>query len=150
MPSIALIVAGAYFALFALALLWNVVTDLVAGLGAAMRARQFPHDVPLSDPRVVVTLVHGTWGRKTTWILPDSPLCQTLLRAADAPVLFQRFMWSGSNSISARRTAVRGLVTHLHTAIQRWPHAEHCVVAHSHGGNVAFQALADPVLLRRS
>jgi hypothetical protein len=149
MPSIALIVAGAYFALFAVALLWNVVTGLVAGIGAAMRARQFPLDVPLSDPRVVVTLVHGTWARKTTWILPDSPLCQTLLRSVDAPVLFQRFMWSGSNSISARRTAVRGLVTHLHTVIERWPLAAHYVVAHSHGGNVAFQALADPVLNER-
>ena len=74
MPSIALIVAGAYFALFALALLWNVMTDLVAGIGAAMRARQFPHDVPLFDPRVVVTLVHGTWGVKRRGFF-QAPLC---------------------------------------------------------------------------
>jgi pimeloyl-ACP methyl ester carboxylesterase len=149
MPSIALTLAGAYFVVFVLALLWNVVIDLAAGISAAMRVRQFPPDAPSFEPRIVVTLVHGTWARRTTWILPDSPLCQTLVRAADASVLFQRFLWSGRNSISARRAAVNDLVAHLHAVIEQWPTAEHYVVAHSHGGNVAFQALADAMLNKR-
>jgi pimeloyl-ACP methyl ester carboxylesterase len=149
MPSIALTVAGAYFAVFVLALLWNVITDVISGIAAVLRARQLPTDVPSSEPGIVVTLVHGTWARRTSWTVRDSPLCKTLLRAADAPVLFQRFVWSGRNSISARRGAVRGLVEHLHSVIGQWPNARHYVVAHSHGGNVAFQALGDPVLNER-
>ena len=146
MPSITFIVAGAYLAVFIFALVWTVVTGVIAGINAALRIRRLPNELPVSEPRIVVTLVHGTWARRTTWIFPDSPLCRTLLRAADAPVLFQRFTWSGRNSISARRGAADALAAHLHRLIAQWPNAGHYVVGHSHGGNVAFQALADPVL----
>jgi pimeloyl-ACP methyl ester carboxylesterase len=149
MPSILFVIAGAYFAVFVLALLWNVVTYVVTGIAAALRARQLPNDVPSSEPSIIITLVHGTWARRAMWTLPGSPLCRTLVHAADAPVLFQRFIWSGRNSISARRRAVNGLIEHLHSLIEEWPHARHYVVAHSHGGNVAFQALADPLLNER-
>ena len=146
MPSLALIVAGAYLAVFMFALVWNLVLGVVAGISAAMRIRQLPNELPVSEPTIVVTLVHGTWARRTSWIFLDSPLCRTLRRAADAPVLFQRFTWSGRNSTSARRGAVDALAAHLHRLIAQWPNARHYVVGHSHGGNVAFQALADPVL----
>jgi hypothetical protein len=149
MPSIPFVIAGAYVAVFALALLWNAVSYVVAAIAAGLRARHIATDAPSSEPGIVVTLVHGTWARRATWTAPGSPLRQTLLRAADAPVLFQQFIWSGRNSISARRRAVNGLVQHLHAVIEQWPNAAHYVVAHSHGGNVAFQALADPRLHER-
>jgi hypothetical protein len=149
MPTLGLIIAGAYFAVFILALACNVVMDVIARVRVALRVRQLPQDVPVSEPRIVVTLIHGTWARGAAWILPDSPLCRTLVRAVDAPVLFQRFIWSGGNSISARRRAVNGLVAHLHALIERWPNAGHYVVAHSHGGNVAFKALGDSILKER-
>ena len=44
------------------------------------------------------------------------------------------------------KRAVRDLVRHLHAVTRRWPRARHYVVAHSHGGNIAFHALGDRVL----
>jgi hypothetical protein len=61
-------------------------------------------------------------------------------------VLFQPFVWSGRNSLAARRRAVQDLIERLQASAARWPRARHYVVGHSHGGNIAFQALADPAL----
>lgn len=149
MPTLGIIVAGAYFAVFALALLWNGVTALLAASARALRARQL-HDEPSVDhPACVITLVHGTWARRAAWTFPGSPLRQRVSGAALGPVAFKRFVWSGRNSLSARQQAVRGLIEHLHAAIERWPHARHYVIAHSHGGNIAFHALRDRALNER-
>ena len=148
MPGIGFLVAGAYVAVFALALAWTVAMSLLAYLTAIRRDSHPAEDGP-DDPATVVTLIHGTWARRAAWTLPGSPLRRVLSRAATGPLLFQRFAWSGRNSISARQTAVRDLVRHLHGVTQRWPRAQHYVVAHSHGGNIAFYALSDRVLQDR-
>ncbi len=142
------IVAAAYFAVFAIALLWNAASNVFAGLYALHEGKQ-PDDPLPSAPKVVVTLVHGTWARRATWTMSGSPLRDTLSRVVNAPIAFTRFVWSGRNSISARQRAVKDLTEHLRSLITRWPQAHHYVVAHSHGGNVAFQVLADPLLQER-
>jgi hypothetical protein len=139
-------VAGAYFSVFALALLWNLGTRIAAALGARFFARHFAEPTWPAEPDVVVTLVHGTWARDAEWTLADSALRATIARAAGGSVAFQRFVWSGKNSIAARRRALEGLVAHLRRLIEGWPRARHYVVGHSHGGNVALQALGDAAL----
>ena len=146
MPSIGLLIAGAYFVVFALAFLWNVMTTGIAAISARFRAGHMSDEAQEGDPEIVVTLVHGTWARRATWTMTGSELRSTLSRAANAPVAFQPFVWSGRNSISARRRAVKDLTEHLRKAIEQAPKAAHYIVAHSHGGNIAFQALADPLL----
>jgi hypothetical protein len=146
MPSLGFVIAGAYVAVFALALVWTATTSLLASLAARRRDRQPPEEAPADEPSTVITLVHGTWSRRAAWTQPGSPLRHTLSHAAAGPVVFQRFGWSGKNSISARQRGVRDLVRHLHAVTQQWPRARHYLVAHSHGGNIAFHALGDPVL----
>jgi hypothetical protein len=102
--------------------------------------------------RALVTLVHGTWGRgifkkanDTTGLWFDQQsdfvvsLRSTFARYHLAPE-FLEFSWSGSNSITARSDAARGLVAHLTTAFDNEPLCPHLVIAHSHGGNVALLA----------
>jgi pimeloyl-ACP methyl ester carboxylesterase len=148
MPGILEIITGAYFAVFLLALLWNGVISLIKFLYSLARNQHegLPIDnyQPPLEPEVVITLVHGTWARSAAWTLPSSDLCKALSERARGPVRFERFIWSGRNSISARRQAVNRLVTHLHSFFDRWPKARHYLVGHSHGGNIAFQALTDP------
>jgi hypothetical protein len=102
--------------------------------------------------RVVVTLVHGTWGRgivnkKTDstglWFDQRSTFARGLrsrfARYSITPE-FLHFIWSGSNSIAARSVAARSLAAHLTEAFKNEPSCLHLVIAHSHGGNVALLA----------
>jgi hypothetical protein len=59
-------------------------------------------------------------------------------RRFDVPLMLP-FFFSG----------LSGRAEYLQSLIGQWPNARHYVVAHSHGGNVAFQALGDPVLNER-
>src|SRR5688572_33060066 len=100
MPGLGFFVAGAYLAVFALALVWTATTSVLAHLAARRRDPPPPEDPLPEHPATVVTLVHGTWSRQAAWTLPGSPLRRTLSHAAAEPVVFQRFAWSGRNSIS--------------------------------------------------
>lgn len=100
-------------------------------------------------PRVVVTLVHGTWPGAASWCQDMSPLCVALRRAFPYEILFKPFSWSGGNSLRARAKAAAGLRSHLYSAIVTWPRARHYVIAHSHGGNIALYALRDADLASR-
>ena len=94
---------------------------------------------------VVVTLVHGTFGRlpgrDASWTREGSFLRQRLEEELHADVAFQSFRWSGMNWPSARYAAARRLREHFRTTAERYPERSHYVVAHSHGGNVAMYAL---------
>jgi hypothetical protein len=93
-----------------------------------------------SRPQVVITLVHGTWGRKTTWTQPDSRLREVLIQhLPDAEI--RAFSWSGKNSPSARHKASLALSLDLRELLQLQPQALHVVIGHSHGGNVALKAV---------
>jgi hypothetical protein len=96
---------------------------------------------------VVVTLVHGTFGRlpgrDAAWTRDGSPLRRRLLEELGPDVLFQTFRWSGMNWPSARYRAARRLREQFRTTAERHSACGHYVVAHSHGGNVALYALRD-------
>jgi len=79
------------------------------------------------------------------WFEPGSEFTQKVKEKV-APALrddieFHEFLWSGSNSLGARAAAADGLRTHLQTEFSRTPGACHLLIAHSHGGVVAFNAV---------
>jgi hypothetical protein len=96
---------------------------------------------------IVVTLVHGTFGRlpgrDAAWVRDGSVLRRHLEAELGADVLFLPFRWSGMNWPSARYRAASRLRDHCRVVARRYPARSHYVVAHSHGGNVALYALRD-------
>ena len=95
---------------------------------------------------IVVTLVHGTFGRlpwrDAGWTREESALRQRL-QAEVGEVLFVPFRWSGMNWPAARYRAARALREHFASIAERYPRHAHYIVAHSHGGNVTLYALRD-------
>jgi hypothetical protein len=113
-------------------------------------------------PRLIVTLVHGTWGRgfipgdfdpcrswrtylpfkwfvrspRAPWFHPTAPFHRKLQTLARCEV--RSFSWCGSNSVFARSRAAKALKRLLESDPAN---TRHVIVAHSHGGNVALQAL---------
>ena len=96
---------------------------------------------------VVVTLVHGTFGRlpgtDAAWTREGSMLRERLGAELGGDVVFVPFRWSGMNWPAARYRAARRLRDHFRHTAQRYPARSHYVIAHSHGGNVALYALRD-------
>jgi hypothetical protein len=116
-----------------------------------------------ASPDVLITLVHGTWGRgvfpkdrapDARWSLPrwfddDHGFPRKLRRALSACSLGAEivpFKWGGENSIRKRDEAAGELASLLSEQRNRSPHAVRVVIAHSHGGNVALRALHHPTL----
>lgn len=97
-----------------------------------------PRQMPL-----VVTLIHGTWARNAPWTQDGSALRQALAAAFGNDTVFRPFNWSGDNAFSARAAAAAELNDFLLAGMTERPTATHVVVAHSHGGNVALEALRD-------
>lgn len=95
----------------------------------------------LHHPRAVFTLVHGTWSRSAAWTNSESSLCRALITAFGYKVVFNPFVWSGSNSLKARRAASREFRTNLKQTVELYPAAYHYIICHSHGGNVVLDAL---------
>jgi hypothetical protein len=60
-----------------------------------------------------------------------------------AQLQIETFSWTGLNSHDARFEAARDLQTQLERQVRQYPDAEHFVIAHSHGGNIARYTLAD-------
>jgi len=92
-------------------------------------------------PNAVITLVHGTWARRARWTRPGSTIQKHLSQAIPAPKLIVEFSWSGNNSPNAREAASRALGDLVKNQLAQHPRAEHFVIGHSHGGNVALKAL---------
>lgn len=100
----------------------------------------------------VIHLVHGTWpyglrGRRpaaegTAWTNEGSPFRSSIAGGIATPVTFREFCWSGKNSFRARAIAALDFRTYLENAVHDMPHANHIVIAHSHGGTIAMHALA--------
>jgi hypothetical protein len=123
---------------------------------SSVSARGRKMTVP-SNAGIVVTLVHGTWGRGIfpglvprfssgpRWFEVKSVFrtqLQTLLSADNRPVVVREFHWSGSNSLRARQEAASNLAAELEEAKRQFPEYAHAVIGHSHGGNVALTALS--------
>jgi len=92
---------------------------------------------------LIITLVHGTWGRNSPFTRPKSALRQYVRQQIQCEIGFLRFQWSGRNSNTARVEAGKELASFLRSAIYKYPEHVHVVIAHSHGVNVALHAFAD-------
>lgn len=92
----------------------------------------------------MVTLVHGTFARHADWIQDEQRLPEAL-HLEDGGTDLDRFCWSGKNRYLHRLEAGDDLRKHLVALIRSYQDAgakaDHHVVAHSHGGNVALYAL---------
>ena len=90
-----------------------------------------------------ITLVHGTFARNAAWTRPGSALREHLETHLPGRVVYHRFRWSGWPSHLARDHAARRLRARLLKCVQNNATAHHCVIAHSHGGNIVCYALRD-------
>jgi hypothetical protein len=94
--------------------------------------------------QAIITLVHGTWASDAAWTHPDSALRQSLHETAahkGVQVEFRTHTWSGSNSFKAREEAARTLIERLRQDFEQSPSALHFLIGHSHGGNIAIDAV---------
>ena len=95
-----------------------------------------------------ITLVHGTFAKNAPWTKPGSALRDYLVEHIPGRIEFHEFRWSGMPSHLARDNAACRLRAELSERIQTDPTACHCVIAHSHGGNIACYAARDPALAK--
>jgi len=96
----------------------------------------------MNDARYVITLVHGTWARKATWIQPNSVLAKALHERLGQDIKIFQLIWSGRNSPAARSVASERLKKKIALRLNDHPTARHYIVCHSHGGNIALGAVA--------
>lgn len=110
-------------------------------------------DSPEEIEEIVITMVHGTWGRgpcrrrrsNQRWFEPGSRFSRELHSVLGSKYrirpIFRRTLWSGANSLKARDEAATRLCSRLECQKRRWQQRRRIVIAHSHGGNVALKAL---------
>jgi hypothetical protein len=101
---------------------------------------------PNGRPARILFLVHGTFAKRAHWVRSGSPFCESLLRHLEPDTSIQCFIWSGRNSIGARQEATHRLGELLRESVTRFRGVRHFVIGHSHGGNVALNAVASPDL----
>jgi hypothetical protein len=89
-----------------------------------------------TESSLAIALVHGTFAPGAPWTQPGSALRRLWPATPERPVTFDAPQWSGDNSHEARVTAAAELASHLRKRPAQ------LVIAHSHGGNVALNALA--------
>jgi len=94
-------------------------------------------------PITRITLVHGTFAPKAEWTGKDSPFRTQWPTSFNEKVEFDKFQWSGNNSHEARHVAALKLAERLKNRAQWYPERRNILIAHSHGGNVALDALRD-------
>ena len=96
-----------------------------------------------------IVLVHGTWAKNAGWARDGSSLRIALSQSFRDAATFEIFQWSGRNSFGARARAAKDLRLLLTQGLAA--NSEPIVViAHSHGGNIAYEALGgDPLLWPR-
>jgi Alpha/beta hydrolase family len=89
-------------------------------------------------PPLFIHLLHGTWASGAPWTQPNSLLAQSLKKEFGDPLPVN---WTGTNRDRDRRSAAEQVVAALENQQGR-----HVLNSHSHGGNVAIYAAADPRL----
>jgi hypothetical protein len=111
---------------------------------------------PLTEKTLWIHVVHGTWANpenskvRPTWSEPGGSLERALRSYGDPDLLKNvRFAnvppWSGRNSFSARYQAIQELNDYFRHVLHdpEKTFGRHLVIAHSHGGTVAAEALRD-------
>jgi hypothetical protein len=94
-------------------------------------------------PRFVIYLVHGTWSATARWISHRSNFSERLSTRLEGSLLLDRVRWSGKNSLTAREQATHKLRLELQERLAQFPNSIHVIIAHSHGGNIALQAISE-------
>jgi RHS repeat-associated protein len=102
----------------------------------------YQNPVKWSDPNgKQVVAVHGTWSDPGTW-KNQKGIKEVALKAFGNTESNFNFDWSGGNSKTARTEAAYKLITHVLTERLKVDSKEPLtLVGHSHGGNVAIEAI---------
>jgi len=90
---------------------------------------------------VTVSLLHGTFAKGSTWPVIEAEL-RKQLAGRDLTITYPP--WSGTNTVKGRLDGATRLAGHITAQAHEKRAADHFIVAHSHGGNVALLALRDP------
>jgi len=95
---------------------------------------------------IIVHLVHGTWANgwlkpKSAWFENTSKLACCLRDGLPTNVKINSFYWSGRNCVAAREEAAARLAHQIIQNAANGEKIEHFIVAHSHGGTLAYEAL---------
>ncbi|HVK52058.1 MAG TPA: hypothetical protein VM469_10020 [Pseudoxanthomonas sp.] len=102
--------------------------------------------------KLIVYLVHGTWpygpfGKETKdgpvpWFRSGSEFAEAIIPESEDDFEIRTFTWSGKNSFQARSDAAAALAEQMvEDSLGDAPETGYIVVAHSHGGTVAANAL---------
>jgi hypothetical protein len=99
--------------------------------------------------KLMISLVHGTWGRSFPsvggrWFEEGSifrEILQARLKLEDLSFEIREFHWSGRNSIRARERGAAELAQRLATSAEACDGYRSIIIAHSHGGNLALEAI---------
>jgi pimeloyl-ACP methyl ester carboxylesterase len=97
-----------------------------------------PSNIP-AGARLVIVLIHGTWNRGAKWTR-RGPLFEELQKLLPSTHITQ-YDWTGINTNVFRLRAVAGLISFVKRIRGVCPEAKIALVAHSHGGNIALNAL---------
>lgn len=94
--------------------------------------------------RTVVHLIHGTWANgwvkpKESWFQSSSPLAKRLVEISPSEIQLKPFFWSGRNSVNGRERAAEKFAAELRALDD--DNVDQVIVAHSHGGTVAYEAV---------
>lgn len=92
-------------------------------------------------------IIHGTWGSRSDFAFEDSLFCRALKAEVFQPLEFVRFKWSGKNSELERVHAADDLIELIARISLRDDPIY--ILAHSHGGNVALEALRNTEVANR-
>lgn len=97
--------------------------------------------------KIRVHLVHGTWANgsgksRAAWFERGSDTYKRLQEHLPANAAIESFAWSGRNTIAARAEAAESFCRYLENSAAQHPECDHVVIAHSHGGTVAEEALS--------
>lgn len=100
----------------------------------------------MNPEKIRLHLVHGTWakgllGTARAWSEQGESAYARLLTKLPKNTQFESFIWSGRNSIAARAKAAADLQEHLRQSLREHPKDCHVVLAHSHGGTIANEAV---------
>lgn len=92
---------------------------------------------------IVVYLVHGTFKPEAPWVQDDSAVTCSIRKILGENVSIRKFTWDGLNSFSSRAKAATALKEELDNLAASGEFDRICLVAHSHGGNIAFDAVSN-------
>jgi hypothetical protein len=128
----------------------NILTDVVDPPGSGPRAPEPMRLAERPGADELVLIIHGTGSAADSesgirWWQVGGSLARDLEQHLPAHVRSHRpgevFRWSGANRESDRRDAGEALATHLRALFHAWQRIH--IVAHSHGGSVAWHAIRE-------